>query len=228
MPAPEHSMFKDVGSSGKRLVNQIGSTPMETLLMGGGIVLASSLLDRPVSKWAGKHQGGKWDSMGSAANAIPIGLAATTGLLWMGLGDEATANTAWTAMKAAGLTFATEEAAKLAVGRARPETNLGTYHFTGPGRKAFTSGFPSQHMGVAFALATPFAERYGANWLYAVAGATAFGRIQQQKHFVSDTVAGSLIGYGIGNLLLDQERGRNSPRISIGPDRSLRAYWEFD
>ncbi|MFY9327268.1 MAG: YjbH domain-containing protein [Georgfuchsia sp.] len=228
MPDPDHSMFKDVGSSGKRLVTQIGSTPMETLLMGGGIVLASSLLDRPVSKWAGKHQGGKWDTMGKTANAIPIGLAVGTGLLWAGLGDEAASNTAWTAMKAAGLTFATEELTKLAVGRARPEANKGTFNFTGSSSGAATSGFPSQHMGVAFALVTPFAERYGANWLYAVAGATAFGRVQQQKHFVSDTVAGSLIGYGIGNLLLDQERGRNRPRISIGPDRTLRAYWEFD
>ena len=228
MPDPDHSMFKDVGGSGKRLVTQIGSTPMETLLMGGSIVLASSLLDKPVAKWSAKHQTNTWNTLGSTATAIPIGLAVGTGLLWTGLGDEAASNTAWTAMKAAGLTFATEELTKLAVGRARPEADKGTYHFTGPSTKAATSSFPSQHMGVAFALVTPFAERYGANWLYAVAGATAFGRVQQQKHFISDTVAGSLIGYGIGNLMLDQERGRNRPRISIGPDRSLRAYWEFD
>lgn len=228
LPAPERSLFKDAGRSGKRLVRQIGMTPMETLLMGGGIVLASSLLDGPGDKWAKKHQGGKWDSLGKATNAIPLMLGAGTGLLWLGVGDETASDTAWTALKSAGFTLGTEIATRSAFGRARPGDELGKNHFSGPSAHASRSSFPSQHMGVAFALVTPFAERYGVNWLYAAAGATAFGRIQQREHFTSDVVAGSLIGYGIGNLLLDQERGRNKPNISIGPDRSLRAYWEFD
>ena len=83
-------------------------------------------------------------------------------------------------------------------------------------------------MGAAFALVTPFAQDYNAPWLYAVAGATAFGRIQQRQHFASDVVAGSLMGYLAGDLLLDQQKkNRREPRIAIGPNRSITAAWEF-
>ena len=82
-------------------------------------------------------------------------------------------------------------------------------------------------MGVSFALVTPFAQRYGADWLYGVAGATAFGRIQERQHFVSDTVAGSLIGYGIGSWMLDSRREKGATNITLGADKTIRAFWSF-
>ena len=61
-----------------------------------------------------------------------------------------------------------------------------------------------------------------------VAGATAFGRIQQRQHFVSDVVSGGLIGYGVGELMLEQQRNPRLPTVSIGSDRTLRARWDLD
>ncbi|MCC6941000.1 MAG: phosphatase PAP2 family protein, partial [Novosphingobium sp.] len=228
MPEPSRSIFGDFGKSAKRLGKQASAITGDTLLLGGGLVLASAILDKPVDRWTQRHQIAKWNALGKAANAIPLALAAGAGLLWTGLGDDMAAETAWTSIKASALTLATGTLTKLAVGRARPYKDEGVFHFSGFNRQAANSGFPSDHMGIAFALVTPFAQQYDANWLYAIAGATAFGRIQQRQHFVSDTVAGSLIGYGIGSLLLDQQRTRRGARITVGPDRSLRAYWEFD
>ena len=72
-------------------------------------------------------------------------------------------------------------------------------------------------------------RQYDVPWLYALAGGTAFGRIQQRRHFVSDVVAGSLIGYGVGSLLLDQQhKKRKGPRITIGADRSIMSVWELE
>ena len=82
-------------------------------------------------------------------------------------------------------------------------------------------------MGVAFALATPFAQKYDAPWLYGLAAATGFGRIQERQHFFSDVVAGSLMGYGIASLLVDEQRSRDGPVITLGADRSLQAHWKF-
>ena len=123
-----------------------------------------------------------------------------------------------------------------------PRTHLSRAPSTGPAPKPIsgrpistrwardppTAASPSTHMGAAFALVTPFAQHYNAPWLYAVAGATAFGRIQQRQHFASDVVAGGLMGYLAGDLLLDQQKkNRREPRIAIGANRSVTAAWEF-
>ena len=197
--------------------------------MGGGIVLASSLLDRPAADWAKNHQSSRWNKLGKAASNVPLVLAAGTGMLWWGMGGDSASDTAWTAIKSAALTLGAETLLTMTVNRARPEANLGTSHFDPLGKGSSKGSFPSSHMAAAFALVTPFAQQYDAPWLYAAAGATAFGRIQQRQHFVSDVVAGSLIGYVAGSLLLDQQRkDRKGPRIAIGANRSITAAWEFE
>lgn len=228
--ASQRSIFGELGQATSNLGRQVaeGHTG-SALLMGGGMVLAASLLDRPLANWAQKHQTSRWNSLGSAANSIPFLLAAGTGVLWWGAGGDTASETAWTSIKSAALTLGAETLTKYAVGRSRPEKDLGTFDFSPLGKGASGSSFPSIHMGTAFALVTPFAQQYDAPWLYAVAGATGFGRIQQRQHFASDVVAGSLIGYCIGSLLLDQQHKRRSvPQISIGPDRSIQATWTLE
>lgn len=225
----ERSLVSEFGKSTLELGRQLTwKQTSSALMLGGGMVLASALLDHPVDQWASRNQTSRWNSAGKAASNIPYLLAAGTGMLWWGLGGEAASETAWSGIKAAALTLGAATATKLAVGRARPDSELGSKHFSPLGSGNANSSFPSIHTGVAFALVTPFAERYDAPWLYALAGATALGRIQERQHFVSDTVAGALIGYGIGNLLLEQQRvSQRGPRFGIGPDRSIRAAWDF-
>jgi membrane-associated phospholipid phosphatase len=79
---------------------------------------------------------------------------------------------------------------------------------------------------LAFALATPFAQQYNMPWLYAAAATTALGRVQQRQHWVSDTVAGGLLGYAVGSLVQQGDQAKNSPRITVLPQR-VQADWSF-
>jgi membrane-associated phospholipid phosphatase len=80
---------------------------------------------------------------------------------------------------------------------------------------------------VAFALATPFAQQYNMPWLYTAAASTALGRLNDREHWLSDTVAGGLMGYAIGSLLFEQQQGRRrAMRLSATP-QSIDATWSF-
>jgi membrane-associated phospholipid phosphatase len=228
--ASDRSLLADFVKSGLNLGGQDARGQIgNTLWVGGGMVLASSLLDRSVANWAKNHQSARWNSLGKAATNLPFLIAAGTGMLWWGMGGDIASETAWTAIKSAALTLGVETILKTAINRARPEADLGATHFSPFGKGSGNSSFPSIHMGAAFALVTPFAHQYDAPLLYAVAGATAFGRIQQRQHFVSDVVAGSIIGNVMGTLLFDQtQKNRKVPRIAIGPNRSIMSTWEFD
>ena len=228
--ASDRSLLADLIGTGRNLGGEESRTQIgNALWVGGGLVLASSLLDRRLDDWAVKHQGPRWNTLGKAANNLPLLLAAGTGMLWWGLGGDGASETAWTALKSTALTLGVDTLLRIGTNRARPDANLGTTHFDPMGKGSAQSGFPSNHMGAAFALVTPFAQDYDAPWLYAVAGATAFGRIQQRQHFASDVVAGSLIGYVTGTLLLDQQhKNRRGPKVSIGANRGITAAWELD
>ena len=81
-------------------------------------------------------------------------------------------------------------------------------------------------IAIAFALATPYAQEHNMPWLYAVAASTALGRVQQREHWLSDTVAGAMLGYAIGSLLTDQQHERSSVRLSLTPT-TITAQWSF-
>lgn len=88
---------------------------------------------------------------------------------------------------------------KRGFGRARPIQGEGARSFH-PFNSAFES-FPSGHATNAFALATGIAAHYD-NWVvptlvYSVATGVAMSRVNDRAHFVSDVVAGALIGRGI-------------------------------
>lgn len=224
------SMFDDLDSSFTDLGNRAAKGDLgHSLVYGGALVLGASILDRPLSKWAENHQTGRWNTLGKTANTVPYILAAGTGILWLGAGGDLASDTAWTAIKSAALSVGVETLTKFAVGRSRPDENLGPGHFAPMSKGSANSSFPSLHTGVAFSLVTPFARRYDAPWLYSIAGITSFGRIQQRQHFASDVVAGGLIGFGIGALMLDeQQRRRGVPQLSIGADRVIRATWQLE
>lgn len=209
------------------LGRQVADVPASTWLWAGGAVLASSLLDKRLDRWAARHQGGTADRLGTAANAVPVALALGAGLLYTGIAGEPAADTAETAIKSAAYTLGASLATRFVVCRARPNEGLGAASFRSVGGCALDSGFPSVHTSLAFALATPFAKQHDMPWLYGVAAATAFGRVQKRDHWLSDTVAGAFLGYAIGSMLSDQQTGKNGMRLAVTP-QSVVANWAFD
>lgn len=69
--------------------------------------------------------------------------------------------------------------------------------------------FPSGHTATAFSIATVFAKRYNgivAPISYFLATSVAFSRINDNKHYFSDTIASALIGYYSALFFLNKKQ----------------------
>ncbi len=115
------------------------------------------------------------------------------------------------------------------------------------------SSFPSGHSIAAWSLATVIANEYHDHRavqfaVYGIAGAVSMARFTGEKHYLSDVLVGSALGYGIGRYVYhahhrktsansgdeDESRGRSRvwPLIAPQYDRHARAYgatlaWSF-
>jgi len=93
--------------------------------------------------------------------------------------------------------FLDTEVFKYSFGRDRP--------FTGDGRGRFFQGgnsFPSQHAAISWAIASVIAHEYPGPMTqflaYGLAGGVSAARFAGQKHFASDVVLGSALGWNLG------------------------------
>jgi hypothetical protein len=102
---------------------------------------------------------------------------------------------------------------KYAVGRERPSTTARTFKF-----RPFSGNqaFPSGHAAQAFAVATAIAESYPTWWVqtlcYGGAGLVGYARIEQDAHYTSDVVAGSLLGWAVARAVVHRHEGPPSPK----------------
>lgn len=98
------------------------------------------------------------------------------------------------------------EVAKMLVRRVRPNLTDGLHVLRPWSDQPFATkdlGLPSSHAVVAFAAATMLARLlpWGAPLWYALAVACAVTRVVSQAHFLSDVIAGALVGYLCAALL---------------------------
>jgi len=94
---------------------------------------------------------------------------------------------------------------KTLVGRDRPDNweGNGPFTFKGP---FHGNSFPSGHTTASFAVASVIATQFRDNkWVpiaaYSVAGLAGISRIYDNKHWLTDVVAGATIGTLVGNLV---------------------------
>jgi len=103
---------------------------------------------------------------------------------------------------------------KFTLGRGRPYENDGPADFFDFSFKEEDVSFPSGHTATAFAVSTILARQidnvYATIGLYSLAGLTAYQRIYDNKHWLSDVVVGAAIGYFIGNTIANSEDERES------------------
>lgn len=163
------------------------------LLAGGTATAAGSLFDDDVAAWVAdpEHDFGTSLEDGAAPEIVGLAVAGvfTAGRLSDGprfraasydLLDAFLVNWAWT------------NVLKAAVGRERPN---------GQDERSFPSG----HASNAFALASVLERHYG--WkagvpAYALASAVAASRLQRDKHYLSDVMAGATLGYVVGRTVV--------------------------
>lgn len=120
----------------------------------------------------------------------------------------------------AGLTTA---AIKRVTGRLRPAESTDPFLF-----KPFSShdAFPSGHATMAFALATSLSEEIHNRWasaaLYTFASGTAWSRMNDERHWFSDVLAGVAVGFAAARIV-----ERHPPRFLANRD-GIKLEWRVD
>ena len=157
----------------------------------------------------------------SVRDAIPAAAAvAGTWVFATVLDDSSGRVEAYTMLEAAGFSVVTTEALKYAAGRARPNETTRVDDWRTGG-----SSFPSLHASAAFAIGTVLAESGNDDfrWLrrvlgYGLAGATAYVRVRDNVHWMSDTVAGAAIGIATAHFTMNRREERvHRWDISVAP-----------
>lgn len=180
----------------------------------GGMFAADSSIRNLVNRnqsTTGKNVADGLSAFGSASTLAGLNV----GVIAIGLaresygGDSQWKEAGLVGLEAEAFAVAATALLKEITGRARPEANQGATHF-----RPFTglsSSFASSSAAASFAVATVFAERFespAVAWMaYGLATAVAASRIYTNKHFASDVVAGSLIGWGLGHFINRRHSG---------------------
>ncbi len=169
-----------------------------------GVLAGAVLADHGFRSIMQQHRSATGDNLASVGNEFgdPLLMVPVLGLTFAAgkvAHAPAVAQAAWHAARAMVVAGAFTQAIKISFGRARPE-------FSGNDIDTFTpftlsdnhNAFPSGHTAVAFSIAAALAEdvhgKWGRRLLYAGATVTAFARVNNDKHWLSDVVGGAMLG----------------------------------
>jgi membrane-associated phospholipid phosphatase len=170
------------------------------------------------------------DRFGDATGTVPIiGGIALTGLITKNRAMTRAALHAAESVLLAGLVV---QGSKYVVGRTRPvgdpDLDGSDFHSFG----AATPAFPSGHAADAFALATSLSDAVGRKWatvgVYALATGTAWARLSEEQHWLSDVVAGAAVGIVSAKFVSGRLRvfGMRAPHFIVGP-QGMGMRWSF-
>jgi len=189
-----------------------------------GAVGATLVIDKNISTFMYDNQKNFWkkfckiSDLGGEKNVIVPALLITYGTSFL-IKSEKLQLTAEASIKSAITSFIFTETFKQVFGRARPYMDMGAFHSRPfPILDDKFKSMPSGHTSVAFAIFTPFAENY-TRWFYCIPVAVAFGRVYQNRHWVSDVIAGGSIGFLSGYFFVHGRR-----QIEIIPN-GFRIYF---
>ena len=159
----------------------------------------------------------------SLRDAAPtIAIIAGTGLTAAFVDDPDGYRETWSLIEAGAFSGATAEVLGYATGRERPDATTSPNEWG----KRGNDSFPSLHTTVAFAVGTVFAESGNDEyrWIrriigYGVAGATAYIRVDDNVHWLSDTVAGAALGIATAKFVLNRQDAQNRGTLQIQPTK---------
>lgn len=153
------------------------------------------------------------DLLGNGRYVAPSLLAGL--LTGVAVGDTAVEQVSTRAFEAIAVGAGAAMILKSAIGRRRPDIAPNTAFSFRP--FAFKgNSLPSGHTTIAFAVATSLASETKDHWsdvlFYSLGTLTAFARINDDKHWLSDTVLGAALGIAAARLV--QRWNRTSPQAA--------------
>jgi membrane-associated phospholipid phosphatase len=199
--------------------------------LGGVAVLTA--VDEPLQRYTQRHRSQTSNDVARFFRHMgqpEVYGTVSVGILAVGLvaHQPRLARTGGRAVASLALAGVTTLGLKKLTGRARPDSGVGAFHF-----KPFGSGeaLPSGHTSEAFALATSLAEDIHTTWvrvaLYTAATGTAFSRINDNRHWLSDTGLGALVGFTSARLVRGrwQVFGIHPPGFLLSPSGEASLGW---
>jgi membrane-associated phospholipid phosphatase len=149
--------------------------------------------------------------------APTLAIVAGTGIYAAFIDDRDGYRETWSLLEAGVFSGATAEVVGYATGRERPDATASPNQW-GKGEDSF----PSLHTTVAFAVGTVFAESGNDEyrWIrriigYGVASATGYVRINENVHWLSDSVAGAALGIATARFVLNRQEARDQERGTL-------------
>jgi membrane-associated phospholipid phosphatase len=107
---------------------------------------------------------------------------------------------------------------KFIPGRARPNAGEGSHSFHPFSSRSAYTGLPSGHSSAVWSVATVIADRTNSVFVdaacYGLATLTSLSRIHQDKHWASDVLIGSAIGYFTAKKICALNRNPEAPALS--------------
>lgn len=224
-------------ASGAQSVPDSLSRPLRwsTVAVAGGVVAATAIaFDGTVARSIHEHPSAdrsktadKLERFGTITVIGPtVGTLAVVGLL---SGRKQLSNIALNATEAVVMASVAAQSLKLVTGRTRPrdDPDLSGDDFA---PLSGDDGFPSGHTAAAFAFATSLGDAIQRPWarvgLYALATGTAWARVAQEAHWLSDVVAGAAVGILSAKFASGRRTifGVRAPRFGVSPAGFLLSW----
>lgn len=208
-------------------VSAISSLGWQPVMIGAGVVAVALLLDESIAEEVRSHStrgslatARDLDRFGQVEVIAPVvGSLAIVGLLSHRPAITRTAGRVVGALAVANLLT---QPTKYLAGRRRPYQSP-TLDATDFAPLSGRTSFPSGHTAAAFALATTLGDASGNTaarvGLYLLATGTAWGRVTESSHWLSDVLAGAGVGVLSAKFASGRLRvlGLQAPRVLIGP-----------
>ena len=214
----------------------------EVLAVAGGSA-ALIAVDKPVERLFQNHRSSTTDDLASGFRQwgdARVALATTAGITLVGVAvhDDAVRDAGLRAAGSVAVGAVATEILKFGLGRGRPAAFASATDF-----QPFTSAhdslnvasrgsFPSGHSMIAFALATSLADdihdHAATVALYSIATGTALSRLNDNRHWLSDVVAGAAIGVTGARLTSGRWRvfGLRPPHFLLGTGSAAISWQE--
>jgi len=205
-------------------------TDIDRLIAASGVTLLFFGLDHGIRQWAEKHDTFNSNNFSLTVTRMGegpflLGLMATMYVGGEAFKEDSLRRTALMSLESYAIGGAIVLGLKLILGRHRPLTGNGPLDFDFFSFKTTNSthSFPSGHSISAFSVASVIAGQSDSIIVgavsYGLASLVAISRINNNQHWASDVVVGSLLGYFIGKevLALNRPSTTNAPTLSFAP-----------
>ena len=194
------------------------------IAIAAGAIGTVSVIDRGVDTWIQDHRSAGSDDVARVfkhGGQPEVTFAVPGALIAAGLisGRKGVTHSGVRVLASVVLAGVTTGGGKVVFGRLRPVESTSQYVF-----RPFShhDSFPSGHATMAFALATSLADEIHRPWasvvLFAGATGTAWSRLNDQRHWLSDVLAGATVGITAASFVEGRWRffGLGPPRFLVG------------